>query len=301
VVGLSNGRLVASGLVKRYGDVTALDHFDLTVAPGEIVGLVGANGSGKTTFVEVVTGLTSADRGTVQVLGIDVRRNPRAARRHLGFTPQEISLYFSATTRENLRLFGGLAGLRGARLAAAMDEVVAQMQLDAVHDRPVGLLSGGQQRRVQVATAMLAAPAVMLLDEPTAGADPPTRQALLAAVRKRAETGAAVVYTTHYLPELSELDATLAVIKSGRVVARGEQRTLLAGLPGEVRIRLAGPIPDRLAALGRLVDGEVRISSADPARTLAAVLADGHVPVAVDVRRPSLDDLYRALEEVPAP
>jgi ABC-2 type transport system ATP-binding protein len=291
-----NGTLAATGLVKRYGDITALNDFHLTVAPGEIVGLVGANGSGKTTFVEIVAGLIAADQGEIRVLGIDVRRNPRAARKHIGVTPQEISLYYSATARENLRLFGGLVGLRGPALTTAIAEAVAQMQLDAVLDRPVGLLSGGQQRRVQVATALLGWPELLLLDEPTAGADPPTRQALLAAVRKRAEAGAAVAYTTHYLPELADLDATLAVIKEGRVVARGDQASLLSGLVGEVRIRFAGVIADRLHQLGEVVDGELRIPSTDPAQTLARILADGHVPAAVDVRKPSLDDLYRALE-----
>ncbi|MGC4897467.1 ABC transporter ATP-binding protein [Micromonospora sp. DT31] len=293
---MADESLIATGLVKRYGSVTALDEFQLTVAPGEIVGLVGANGSGKTTFVEVVTGLTQADRGEVRVLGIDIRRRPRDARRHIGFTPQDISLYYSATPRENLRLFGGLVGLRGAALTGAMTEAIAEMQLDAVLDRPVGLLSGGQQRRVQVATAMLGKPALMLLDEPTAGADPPTRQALLAAVRKRAEAGAAVVYTTHYLPELSDLDATLAVIRGGRVVARGDQATLLSGLVGELRVRLAGAVSDRLRERGEVVDGELRIPCADPAQTLAELLADGQVPLSVDVRKPSLDDLYQALE-----
>ncbi|MBF9132813.1 ABC transporter ATP-binding protein [Plantactinospora sp. S1510] len=293
---MSDDSLVATDLVKRYGSVAALDGFHLTVAPGEIVGLVGANGSGKTTFVEVVTGLTRADQGEVRVLGIDIRRKAREVRRHIGFTPQDISLYYSATPRENLRLFGGLVGLRRAALASAMAEAIAEMQLDAVLDRPVGLLSGGQQRRVQVASAMLGAPALMLLDEPTAGADPPTRQSLLAAVRKRAEAGAAIVYTTHYLPELSDLDATLAVIRDGRVVARGDQATLLSGLVGEVRVRLADAVPDRLRDRGEVVDGELRIPSADPAQTLAELLADGHVPASVDLRKPSLDDLYRALE-----
>jgi ABC-2 type transport system ATP-binding protein len=293
---MSNVTLAATGLVKRYGRVTALDEFHLTVAPGEIVGLVGANGSGKTTFVETVIGLTAPDRGEVRVLDIDVRRRPRAARRHIGYTPQEIALYYSATTSENLRLFGGLVGLRGNALATAISKAVEQMQLDAVLSRPVGVLSGGQQRRVQVASAMLGSPDLLLLDEPTAGADPPTRQALLAAVRERASAGAAIVYTTHYLAELSDLDATLAVIKEGRVVARGDQATLLTGLAGEVRIQLAGDISDRLQQLGQVVDGELRIASTDPAKTLAEILADGHVPVAVDVRKPSLDDLYRVLE-----
>lgn len=290
--------LVASGLVKRYGKVTALDRFDLTVAPGEIVGLVGANGSGKTTFVETVVGLIRPNEGRVTVFGIDNSQQPRAARSRLGFAPQEVALYWAATVKENLHLFGRLAGLRGAKLRGAIDEAIAEMQIGSVLDRQCGVLSGGQQRRVQVATVLVAQPPLLLLDEPTAGADPPTRQALLNVVRARAAAGATVVYTTHYLPELADLDATLAVVKAGHVIARGNQKDLLSDLPGEVRIRVEGPIPDRLRATGQVVDDELRIPSADPAQTLASLLGAGLVPVSVDIHRAGLDDLYRSLDMV---
>jgi ABC-2 type transport system ATP-binding protein len=297
--------LAAERLVKRYrgkqfGTVLALDGFSLTVDPGEIVGLVGANGSGKTTFVETVVGLIRPDHGTVRVLGIDMLRSARAARSRLGFAPQESAMYVSATVLENLHVFGGLAGLRRAALRAAVTEVSEQMQLGALLDRPVGWLSGGQRRRTQVATALLGRPELLLLDDPTAGADPPTRQALLTAVRARAAEGAAIVYTTHYLPELAELGATLAVVKGGRVIARGTQDELLAGLPGELRVAFDGPVPDRLRTQGRLDGQELCLPSLDPGQALAGILADGHVPMSVDVRRPSLDDLYRSLDEVPA-
>jgi ABC-type multidrug transport system ATPase subunit len=297
--------LVAEGLVKRYqnrryGDVLALDDFALTAERGEIVGLVGANGSGKTTFVETVIGLVRPNQGTVRVCGVDMIRHPRVGRGHLGYAPQESAMYVSATVRENLQVFGGLVGLRRQSLRLAVDDAVAAMRLDTLMDRPVGWLSGGQRRRVQVATALLGTPELLLLDEPTAGADLPTRQALLAAVRARASAGAAIVYTTHYLPELADLDATLAVVKAGRVVARGDQKELLAGLPGEVRLKFDGPVPDQLRRHGRLVEQELRLSSNDPGQTLAEVLASGCVPVSVDVLRPGLDDLYTSLEAVPA-
>jgi ABC-2 type transport system ATP-binding protein len=291
--------LVTRGLTKTYRDVRALDDFSLEAQAGEIVGLVGANGSGKTTFADVVAGVIRPDNGSVHVLGIDMLRAPRLARRHLGYAGQDSGLYFSASVKENLQLFGGLQGLRGAALRRAVAEVVGQMQLDAVMDRAVGVLSGGQRRRAHVATALLGAPRLLLLDEPTAGADPPTRNALLTAVRERARQGAAVVYTTHYLPELAELDATLAVIRQGRVLARGCQEDLLAGLPGELRVELAGPVPERLLGCGAVVDGELRLPTSDPARTLADLLASGHVPTSVDVRRASLDDLYQALDQEP--
>ncbi|UBU10317.1 ABC transporter ATP-binding protein [Nonomuraea gerenzanensis] len=263
--------LRAEGLVKRFGEVTALDGFDLGVAPGEITGLVGHNGAGKTTFFEIAAGLVVPDAGSVRVEG------------ELGVAPQQLALYPTITVRETLRLFGGLAGLRGRALARAVEGTAEELALTGVLDRRVSVLSGGQQRRAQAATALLADPGVLLLDEPTAGADPETRAALLAAVRRRADEGAAVVYCTHYLPELTELAATIAVARDGRVIARGAGADLLRDLPGEVRVSVAGG-PD------------LAVATTDPTATLAALLRDLDRPVrAIDIRQPSLDDLYREL------
>ena len=302
--------LAAAGLVKRYGEKRALDGFDLSVRPGEITGLVGHNGAGKTTFVEVVTGLVRPDAGTLTVAGIDALRHPRAARRLIGVAPQEIALYLSATPRDNLRLFGALAGLRRADLSRAIAALAEELRLGEVLGQRVGLLSGGQRRRVQAAVAMIGNPRLLLLDEPTAGADPDTRAALLQAVRTRAAAGTAIVYTTHYLPELADLGATLAVARAGKVIARGTQRSLTSGLPGELRLRFDGDafipgtgvapadhplLPEALAGRCKKVDGELAITSTDPPSDLAAVLAAGWAPTSVDVRKPDLDDLYRAL------
>lgn len=292
--------LLTEGLAKRYGDCRALDGFDLMVQPGEIAGLVGHNGAGKTTFVEVVTGLVKPDAGRIRVAGVDALRDPRAARKLLGVAPQEQALYNTATVRDNLRLFGSLAGLRAGGLQAAIGAVAEELRLTDVLGQRVGLLSGGQRRRTQAATAMLGQPAVLLLDEPTAGADPETRAALLSAVRRRADAGAAIVYTTHYLPELADLGATLAVARCGRVIARGSQDSLISGLTGELRLRfedrgMPQSIPAGLEGRSRTVEDELRITTANPPADLAAVLAAGCTPTSVDVRKPDLDDLYRAL------
>ena len=147
--------LEAINLRKRYGAVTALDGFDLTIAAGEIVGLIGHNGAGKTTFAEIVTGLVRPDGGQVRVVGIDVRRSARAARAHIGYAPQELGLYPTATLRQNLALFGRLHGLRRRGLARAIEVTADDLVLTEVLDRPVGVLSGGQKRRAQAATALL--------------------------------------------------------------------------------------------------------------------------------------------------
>jgi ABC-2 type transport system ATP-binding protein len=275
--------LTAQGLHKRYGNVVALDGFDLHIEAGEIVGLVGHNGAGKTTFVEIVAGLMRPDGGRVEVAGIDVAARSTRVRELIGLAPQEMSLYLSLTVRQNVRLFGGLAGLRGRTLRSAIAATSEALGLTDALDRPVGLLSGGQRRRAQAATALIHRPRLLMLDEPTAGADPGTRQALLALVRDHASAGAAVCYTTHYLPELADLAATIAVASRGRVIARGGQQQLLAGVPAELR--------------AVLTSGESRVvRTSDPSRALVDLLAQGHALRSVDIRRPSLEDLYHKLE-----
>ncbi|WP_214324225.1 ABC transporter ATP-binding protein [Nonomuraea sediminis] len=260
--------LEAIGLVKRYGQVTALDGFDLEVRPGEIAGLVGHNGAGKTTFFEIAARLISPDAGNIRTKG------------GMAVAPQQLALYPTLTVRETLQLFAGLAGLK--RKTPKIEQTAEELRLTDVLDRRVSRLSGGQQRRTHAATALIADPDVLLLDEPTVGADPETRAALLSAVRRRADQGATVVYTTHYLPELTELGATIAVVRNGRVIARGTGADLLKGLPGEVRVTLD--------------DRELAVTTNNPTATLAELLRDLDTPArGVDIRQPSLDDLYREL------
>jgi ABC-2 type transport system ATP-binding protein len=285
------------GATKTYGLIRALDGFDLSVAAGEVTGLIGHNGAGKTTLVEVVAGLTTPDAGTVRVSNVDVWNDPRGARSLIGLAPQEQALYLSVSVRENLRLFAALRGLRHREARSEIGDVVAELMLEDVVDRPVGLLSGGQRRRVQAASALLGRPPLLLLDEPTVGADPQTRTALLAAVRRRAAEGTAIVYTTHYLPELVELDATLAVARAGRVVARGAQRELLAGLPSRLTVEFAGPVPQALRARGDVVGRTLIVRSPEPTRFLADLAAADHELRSVDLHHASLDDLFAALRE----
>lgn len=270
--------LEAIELTKRYDEVRALAGFSLHVRAGEIVGLVGHNGAGKTTFVDVVSGLIKPDSGVVRVDG----RAPAKARDLIGMSPQHIALYKPLTVREHLSLYGSLAGLRRAALRAAIDELVTVLQLTSFLDRQAGYLSGGQQRRTQAATALIHGPRLLLLDEPTAGADPETRQALLDVVKQRAAEGAAVVYTTHYLTELTELQATIAVAAKGRIIARGSSAELLGSLPGQVRVSCAGE--------------EFHASTTNPTATLLDLLKQARQPVeSVELHTPTLDDLYRSL------
>jgi len=298
------GMLEAVALHKRFRDVPALEGFDLAVAAGEIVGLVGHNGAGKTTFARSVAGLVRPDRGTIRVAGRDVAREPREARARLGLAPQELALYPTATARENLLLFAGLHGLRRKESKRRVDEVAEALVLVDVLDRKIRELSGGQQRRVQAASAIVHRPPVLLLDEPTVGADPTTRDALLSTLRSLAGDGAAIVYTTHYLSELDALEATLAVADHGRIIARGERAKLLSGVPGHAILEFdrsaASLDPPVMTSAEIFTRGaEMTIRAIDPAAIVAALLAAYPEAAsqlrAIQVHAPTLDDLYRGL------
>jgi ABC-2 type transport system ATP-binding protein len=213
-----------------------------------------------------------------------------------------MALYPTTTARENLLVFAGLYGIPHLHAYRRIAELAVGLVLEDVLDRRVKDLSGGQQRRLQAATAMIHRPKVLLLDEPTVGADPVTRDALLGAVRGAADDGAAVVYTTHYLPELDTLGATLAVADHGRVIARGDRSDLLATVPGHAVIDFDMPVPIDMAVFGGEVDLDgtrLIITAPDPAGTLVPLLAA--YPEAarhlrsIELHPPTLDDLYRHL------
>jgi ABC-2 type transport system ATP-binding protein len=291
--------LEASDLTKRFDTIVALNHFDLSVAAGEIVGLVGHNGAGKTTFARAVAGLLRLNSGVIRVNGATQVRKYRP---ELGLAPQEIALYPTATARENLHLFAGLFGLRRFDAVVRIKELASSLFLEDVLDRRVKNLSGGQQRRLQTATAMVHRPRILLLDEPTVGADPITRDALLGVVKSSAADGTAVIYTTHYLPELDVLDATLAVAERGRVIARGTRAALLASVPGRAIIEFNGHAPHDMKILSGQLDRDrkcLTITVADPAGSLAPFLvANPSISQylrSIEVQTPTLDDLYRHL------
>ena len=291
--------LRVGGLRKSYGALVALDGVDLEIARGEVVGLLGHNGAGKSTLVSIVAGLRRADAGSVEVDGIDVARDPVAACRRLGIAPQETAIYPDARVRDNLRVFGELAGLSGARLRARIEEVTAAFGLTEIVDRRAKELSGGQRRRVHTAVAVLHRPPLLLLDEPTVGSDVGTRDALLEVVRELAHEGAGVCYSTHYLPEIEALDASVAVLERGRLLARGTTSQLIAAhARSAVELTFDGPAP---ALGGAEIDGEVaRLTTDTPARAVAQVLGTLPEPArarlrSIDLVRDDLESAYRAL------
>ncbi len=291
--------LTVRGLCKSYGDVVALHGVDLDVPRGRIVSLLGPNGAGKTTLVSIVAGLRRADSGTVRVGDVDALAQPRLARRLIGLAPQDLGVYPIVTVRQNLTLFGELAGLRRAELRARVDDVAEALALSPLVDRLVGTLSGGEKRRLHTAIALLHRPPLLLLDEATVGADVETRAELLRLVQELAAEGSAILYSTHYLHEVEALEADVAILDRGRLVARGAVRELIRQHGrGIVELVFDGP-PPRVAGATAVQDGTVRVVSDRPAAALARVLRDMGPDADrihdVEVLPPSLESVFVAL------
>jgi ABC-2 type transport system ATP-binding protein len=286
------------GIRKAYGTTIALDGVDLSVARGTILGLLGPNGAGKTSLVSIVAGLRRPDSGTVHVDAIDVVRDPERAQRFVGLAPQETGVYPTVSVRDNLRLFAGIAGLRRRELRRRVDDIAAALGLMELLGRRASDLSGGERRRLHTAIALVHHPLLVLLDEPTTGADVRTRSEILKLVRSLAGAGSAVVYSTHYLHEIEELGADVAFIDHGRIVARGCLAELIARHGSSaLELTFDGPVPAALRLDKSIVDGSsVRIPSADPAGTAAQIIpglgAEASALRAIEVVRPSLEAVF---------
>jgi ABC-2 type transport system ATP-binding protein len=222
------------GLRKRYGDVVAVDGLDLEVRRGECFGLLGPNGAGKTTTIEICEGLTTADGGTVEVLGLSWARDGRALRERLGIQLQETQLAEKLTVEETVGLFRSFY-----RQPLDLDELLELVQLEEKRDAQVRHLSGGQKQRLALACSIAGDPELLFLDEPTTGLDPQSRRQLWELIERFRELGRTIVLTTHYMDEAQRLCDRVAVVDHGRVLALGSPRELIASLGVEHVVEFA--------------------------------------------------------------
>jgi ABC-2 type transport system ATP-binding protein len=275
------------GVRKSYGRTVALDGVDLEVDAGSVLGLLGRNGAGKTSLVSIVAGLRRADAGEVTVRG------------SIGLAPQDTGVYMPLSVRDNLRFFGGLAGLRGRVLRARIDEIAHDLLLDDLLGRRAQQLSGGERRRLHTALALIHRPQIVLLDEPTTGADVQTRTQLLRTVRALADQGTAVIYSTHYLPEIEALGAHVALIDHGRVVACGSIDELVRHHGSSaLELTFEDVVPASARIDGAVVTGTtVRIPTDDPSNLAAQLLpriGSAHLR-AIEILRPTLESVFVAI------
>jgi daunorubicin resistance ABC transporter ATP-binding subunit len=308
--------IVAEGLRHRFGDVVALDGLDLQVEAGTVVGLLGPNGAGKTTFVRVLATLLRPTAGEARVLGHDVVTDPLAVRRRIGLAGQFAAVDEELTGRENLEMVGRLYRLSRPEARRRAGEVLERFGLTDAADRRVSTYSGGMRRRLDLGASLTGRPPVLLLDEPTTGLDPRTRQELWNTVDELRRDGATVLLTTQYLEEADRLAQRIAVVDHGRIVAEGTAAELKATVGTDMLVvRVAPParaadaaavLTDLAASDAPLVDdaaGAIRLPVADPSASAEAVrrLDARRVPVAaVELQQPSLDDVFLKLTGRPA-
>ncbi|MFJ8962547.1 ATP-binding cassette domain-containing protein [Lentzea sp. NPDC102401] len=294
--------LSCSGLSRRFGDVQAVDDVSFTIAEGETYGLLGPNGAGKTTTISMITGVLEPDAGEVVVAGEPMSTRAIAAKRLVGYVPQELALYPDLTGRENLRFFASLYGAARSRVDHVLDVV-------GLTDRAGDLAreySGGMKRRLNVAIGLLHEPRLLVLDEPTAGVDPQSRNQIMDNVRALAAEGMAILYTTHYMEEAERLCDRVGVIDSGRLIAEGTRRELVEQLGERDRISLLldGDLVHAATMLGDLRDvksvavhGHGLELVVDDAReclpvVLSAISSNGAVVRSVEVAEPNLETVF---------
>lgn len=214
-------------VVKRYGTKLSVDHLSLSIEKGEIFGLLGPNGAGKSTTIKMICGLLQSDQGEIEVDGESVSRHPLSVKAKIGIVPQEIALYNQLSAVEHLRFFGKLYGLRGKPLQERIEEALEFVGLTSHrNDRPSSF-SGGMKRRLNIACAIVHQPKLIIMDEPTVGIDPQSRNHILESVRELNRRGATIIYTSHYMEEVETISTRVGIIDHGRLIALGTIRELL--------------------------------------------------------------------------
>ena len=299
----------AHGLVKEFGDVKALNGIDLVVPRGKVVGLLGPNGSGKTTTVRILATLLKATAGSAKVAGFDVVKQADDVRRSIGLTGQYAAVDEFLTGRENLAMFGGLFHLDKKYVASRADELLEKFDLTDAANRPAKTYSGGMRRRLDLAASLIAKPGILFLDEPTTGLDPRSRIGLWNVIAELVAEGTTVLLTTQYLDEADQLADDIVVIDHGKVIAHGTSSELKDQIGGdrlEITLQSEKQAASAISALAPIVSGEATM---DGARYSAPV--SGGSPVLIEavraldsqgigvadigLRRPTLDDVFLTL------
>jgi ABC-2 type transport system ATP-binding protein len=296
--------LQVEGAQKRYGQVEALAGVSFEVRPAELVGLLGPNGAGKTTLIKAIAGRLKLDAGTIQLFGRALSaRDPRP---EIGIVPQEIAVYDKLTARENLEVFGRLYGVPGAKLTSRVTWALAWSDLKDRADEVVGRFSGGMKRRLNIACGLLHSPSIVLLDEPTVGVDPQSRERIYGMLAELRGSGVSVVLTTHHLEEAEQRCERIVIIDRGRIAAAGTLDELLRASLGRARVLTLAldapwPVASPAAAGARFSDdrrqviAEIQALELDVPRHFAAASAAGVRIADMKIAGATLHDAFIAL------
>jgi ABC-2 type transport system ATP-binding protein len=311
MVDTSGPAVAVEGLAKNFGEVVALDGLDLEVEAGTVFGLLGPNGAGKTTLVRVLATLLEPTAGRAAVLGHDVVAEPLAVRRRIGLAGQFAAVDAELTGRENVEMIARLYRFSSSEARRRTRDVLERFELVEAADRRVSTYSGGMRRRLDLAAGLIGRPPVVLLDEPSTGLDPRSRQELWKIVDDLRREGTTVLLTTQYLEEADRLAQRIALVDHGRIAAEGTAAQLKAAIGGNLlRIRVSNPadvdaasaLMSDLCALEQprvdAAEGEIRIPVTDPAASAEAIrrLDERHLAIAaLELQQPSLDDVFLTL------
>lgn len=292
---------------RRYGSTVALNGVSLAVEPGELFGLLGPNGAGKTTLMSILAGLDDPDSGTVHLFGQPFSSRDRDRRRLVGLATQDLAIYPELTARENLTFFGRLYGLHGVDLLSRVDELLEAVALTDRADHRAGTFSGGMKRRLNLAAAVIHRPRLLLLDEPTTGVDPQSRNHIFERVKAFNAAGLTVIYTSHYMEEVQTLCTRIAILDGGQVQACDTLPNLLRMLDA-VAVLTLPTLPDGLADRIAAIPG---VKSVQPTVAGVAVTAPALAPVlprliatcsefdaaptAIEIDQPNLERVFLSL------
>jgi ABC-2 type transport system ATP-binding protein len=298
--------LEAAGLVKHFDDLIAVDGVDIEIAQGETYGLLGPNGAGKTTTISMISGLLEPDGGSVSINGHRITTSSTEGKGAIGLVPQDLAIYPDLTGSENLTFFGRLYGMGGQTLGSRVDEVLEVIGLTDRRDDLTGEYSGGMKRRLNIGIGLLHKPQLLILDEPTVGVDPQSRNAILESVENLSVEGMAVLYTTHYMEEAERLCDRVAIIDEGTIKAEGTRRDLVSMVGEKDRISISatgnvGAAAESLSSLEGVVgaatsDHGLDILAVDASSILPAILAtvtaSGASITGVQVVEPNLEAVF---------
>ncbi len=298
--------LSATGMVKRYGDLTAVGGVGFSIEEGETFGLLGPNGAGKTTSISMVAGLLEPDAGEIVVAGTPISPSSVAGKEAIGLVPQDLAIYPDLTATENLTFFGRLYGMKGDELSTRVAEVLEVIGLTDRKDDLTKEFSGGMKRRLNIGIGLLHRPKLLILDEPTVGVDPQSRNSILESVESLSAEGMAVLYTTHYMEEAERLCDRVAIIDEGTIKAEGTRRELVSMVGGRDRITITatGDL-SRAAQVASEIQGVFEASQSDQGLEVLADEASSLLPellsrlgdagaviTAVEVVEPNLEAVF---------
>ncbi|MBD8003917.1 ABC transporter ATP-binding protein [Bacillus norwichensis] len=296
-------------LTKKFGDFIAVDDMSLSISEGEIFGFLGSNGAGKSTTINMITGLLRKNKGSIKILGQEASKHGEFIKKHIGLVPQELAIYEDLSAYENVKFFAGLYGLRGQELEKRTVEALEFVGLADKRKSYPKTFSGGMKRRLNIACAIAHQPKLIIMDEPTVGIDPQSRQYILASVRKLNEMGCTIIYTSHYMEEVEEICTRIAIIDHGKIIAEGTKEQLKSLITDSKVIFIEVKSPDTVdvqaihgiqgVANVKVVENTVQIHSELGVNNLNQIIAyfiNHHIEIrSLDEKEPNLETVFLTL------